>query len=290
MDDDRKPRLLVTDLDNTLYDWVTFFAKAFRAMQTALCDQLQVDPSLVSAEFKSVHQRYGSLEAPFAALELPTIARRFPNLTRSEIADSLRPAFDAFNASRREHLALYDGVRPTLEALTAAGVVVVGHTEAIAINAYYRVVVLDVARYFRRLYALEGPAVNHPDPNRPRKLADPDPEFLRVLPASERKPNPAVLFDICRREGFLPQDTCYVGDSIVRDVSMAKQAGVKAIWARFGTNYERDLWDTLVSVTHWTDDDVKREVELRDQYSTIAPDAIVDSFSELLPIFGIDPA
>jgi phosphoglycolate phosphatase-like HAD superfamily hydrolase len=282
------PKLLITDLDNTLYDWVTFFAKSFRAMLDSLAGQLNVEPSALAAEFKAVHQTHGTLESPFAALELPTVIRQFPGHSRNEIAQTLKPAFEVFNVSRRQYLSLYPGVPETLHALRAAGVVVVGHTEAIAINAYYRVVVLDIVQYFQRLYALEGRVSEHPEPNRPKKLNEPPPEFLRVLPVAERKPNPAVLLDICRREGFAPEEACYIGDSVVRDISMAKEAGVRAVWARFGTEYEPGLWDTLVSVTHWTDEDVKREIQLRAQYSKVAPDVIADSFSELLPIFGLN--
>jgi phosphoglycolate phosphatase len=279
------PRLLITDLDNTLYDWVTFFAKSFRAMLAALADRLGVDESVLTEEFKVVHQRYGTLEAPFAALELPSVVSRFPNRSRSEIARELAVAFDAFNATRREHLMLYPGVLETLRALRARGVVIVAHTEAIAINAYYRVAVLDVALFLRRLYAVEGHIEAHPEPDRPRSVSQPPHDFIRVLPAKERKPNAALLMDICRREGFEPCEACYVGDSIVRDVAMAKAAGVKAVWARFGTQYEKGLWETLVTVTHWTDDDVRREIELRNQYASVSPDVVIDSFSDLLPLF-----
>jgi phosphoglycolate phosphatase-like HAD superfamily hydrolase len=283
-----KPRLLITDLDNTLYDWVTFFARSFGAMMSTLSRHLDVDEETLAAEFKSVHQRHGTLEAPFAALELPSIIKRFPGASRSDVARELTLAFEAFNASRRQHLVLYEGVRDTLQSLTQHGVVIVAHTEAISINAYYRVVVLDILKYFRRLYVLEGQVGEHPDPTRQKRLESPPPDLIRVLPRKDRKPNPAALLDICRTEGFEPQDTCYVGDSIVRDVSMAKQAGVTAVWARYGTVYERSLWDTLVSVTHWTDEDVKRETQLRDKFSAISPDAVIDCFSDLLPLFGIE--
>jgi phosphoglycolate phosphatase-like HAD superfamily hydrolase len=280
-------RLLITDLDNTLYDWVTFFARSFRAMSSKLSEILDIEESALAREFKAVHQRHGTLEAPFAALELPIVLSRFPNHSRSEIARELAEAFAAFDTTRRETLKLYDSVRETLHALTDGGVIVVGHTEAVAINAYYRVAVLDVVQYFRRLYTLEGRVQEHPNPDRPRRLAEPPPGFLRILPVTERKPNPALLLDICRCEGVAPGEAYYVGDSIVRDVAMAKAAGVKAVWARFGTEYEKGLWETLVTVTHWTDEDVKREVELRAQFATVAPDVVIDSFSELLPLFGL---
>jgi len=68
---------------------------------------------------------------------------------------------------------------------------------------------------------------------------------------------------------------------------MAKAANVKAVWARFGTKYEKGLWDTLVAVTHWTDEDVRREIALRHQYRSVQPDHVADSFTDVLPLFGL---
>jgi FMN phosphatase YigB (HAD superfamily) len=36
-------KLLVTDLDNTLYDWVTFFAQSFDAMVAKLIEMTGID-------------------------------------------------------------------------------------------------------------------------------------------------------------------------------------------------------------------------------------------------------
>ena len=38
---------------------------------------------------------------------------------------------------------------------------------------------------------------------------------------------------------------------------MAKDAGLTAIWARYGGRYDPQLWDLLVAVSHWTAADVK---------------------------------
>jgi phosphoglycolate phosphatase len=62
---------------------------------------------------------------------------------------------------------------------------------------------------------------------------------------------------------------------------MAKSAGVTAVWARYGTEYERSLWDILVRVTHWTDEDVAREAELSNLYSDIQPDYTIEEFADL---------
>jgi FMN phosphatase YigB (HAD superfamily) len=90
--------------------------------------------------------------------------------------------------------------------------------------------------------------------------------------------------DICEREGAEPTSTYYLGDSLVRDVAMAKQAGVTAIWARYGTKYDPEYWTYLVKVTHWTDEDISREKDLKAKYGNVVPDYAIDSFAQLKSI------
>jgi FMN phosphatase YigB (HAD superfamily) len=157
--------------------------------------------------------------------------------------------------------------------LRKARVIIVGHTEAMALNAYFRLKHFGIAHCFRRLYALEGHLTN---------------DFVRLLPKAERKPNPRLVQDICEREGVNREQTWYVGDSLTRDIGMAKSAGVHAVWARYGTRYDRCLWESLVPITHWTDDDVAREAQLRKALEGVQPDYVIDSFEEMLPLMGID--
>src|ERR1700728_3691876 len=110
----------------------------------------------------------------------------------------------------------------TLERLTQGGIKIIGHTEALPVNAFYRLTLLEVLDRFSRIYTVEGPMLDHPFPERLRSF--PPAEMIRMLPRSERKPSPAVLLDICAREGFSPKECIYVGDSRTRDVAMARAA------------------------------------------------------------------
>lgn len=273
--------LIITDLDNTLYDWVTFFAKAFSAMVDELEGLVAVDRETLLSDFKRVHQRYGTSEQPFAVLELDCVRAKYPGLSRSDLKETLDPALHAFNSVRKRSLTLYEGVASTLRVLNDRGCLIVGHTEAIAVNAYYRLRLLGIDQYFHHLYTLEGRTEPHPANGRDQELAPP-PGYLTMLPPNERKPNPSLLLDICEREGVLPENALYVGDSLTRDIGMAKAAGVAAAWAKYGTHYDKTLWNVLVRVTHWTDADVARENELRHRFDKIVPDCTLERFSDLL--------
>lgn len=272
-------KLLITDLDNTLYDWVTFFTSSFQGMVEELTQILGVDEQQILDEFRTVHQRYGNSEQPFAVLELPSVLRKFPGLTRAELTEKLDPALHRFNSIRKRTLSLYPGSSETFQYLTERGVTIVGHTEAILANAYWRIKTLGVDRYFRRLYTLQGmEAIYISEKSR---WIDPPDGFVAILPREERKPNPRLLVDICRREGVEPANAYYLGDSLVRDIAMAQNAGVRSIWARYGTQYDQSYWSYLVKVTHWTNEDVAREKDLKARFSDVKPDYVIDSFSEL---------
>jgi FMN phosphatase YigB (HAD superfamily) len=219
---------------------VTFFSVAFQSMVGELVVLLQVSEETILNEFKTVHQRYGNSEQPFAVLELPSLQRRFPNLSRDEVLKEIDPALHRFNSMRKRTLTLYQGASETLAQLQHAGVKIVGHTEAIFANSYWRLRALGIEGYFSRLYTLEGRGPIHISHD--SRWIDPPEGFVTVVPREERKPNPRLLVDICQHEGIELSSTYYLGDSLVRDVAMAKRAGVTAIWARYGTKYDPECW------------------------------------------------
>lgn len=276
--------LVITDLDNTLYDWVTYFSQSFTAMLEELQRLSGVEREVLLDEFRAVHQRYHNSEQPYALLELPSVQRAFAPASREELAKLLDPCLHAFNRERKRTLKPYPGVVEGLESLVAAGHTLVAYTEAVPINSYYRLVKLDLKKYLRRLYATVGePSPEHPDPGRARKLEMED-GFVRPVPREERKPNPQLLLDICRQEGFPREQALYVGDSLTRDVVMAVEAGVFSVWARYGTDYDPALWATLVRVTHWTAEDVAREERSRPQALSTEPSATIRDFREVLEL------
>jgi FMN phosphatase YigB (HAD superfamily) len=273
------PRLIVTDLDNTLYDWVEYFVTAFYAMVDELALLIPIERDALLDEFREVHRHHHNSEHPFAVLELPSVKKHFDGSSPTEVLQALGAALVAFNRARRQTLVLYPGVRETLTDLRTSGVTIVGHTEALGVQAYARLEMLDVRQYFQHLYALDLPIGPHPRSG--PIIGDPSPDFIHLIPPAERKPNPALLLDICRQQGVDPSETWYVGDSLTRDMSMAKRAGTWAIWARYGTRYDKNKWGRLVRVTHWTDEDVQREAELKRQFADVKPDVSIDSFADI---------
>jgi FMN phosphatase YigB (HAD superfamily) len=272
-------RLLVTDLDNTLYDWVTFFAESFTAMIDSALPIIGTDRERLLDDLKKVHQRYHNSEQPFALLEAECVQKQFPGLSRQELALKFDPAFHSFNVARNEHLKLYPGVLATLEAIQRSGCRIVAHTEATIVNAQFRLVKLGLTPFIHKLYAAEHLGESHPHRNVPQT---PGVEQVRVLRIHERKPDPSVLLEICGDADAKPSETLYVGDSIARDIGMANAAGVHSAWARYGTLYNKDYWGKLVRITHWTEEDVRRAESAQLRYGQSQPEQTLDRFDQLL--------
>ena len=95
--------VLVTDMDNTLFDWLGMWQAAFGAMLEHLMADSGVPRATLEAEFFAIHQRHGTTEYAFAIQELPSLrARHAPAPARPS---SDRHPFRGAR-SRRRHLGL----------------------------------------------------------------------------------------------------------------------------------------------------------------------------------------
>ncbi len=276
-------KLLITDLDNTLYDWVTFYSQSFSAMAEELSKEIKVPLDILLSEYKVVHQMFGNSEKPFATLELPSVISYFGTNDKIFLQKKLTSVFSAFSSKRNQTLKLYPTVRSTLKTLRERGVKIVGHTESLEFNSLYRLYKLDVIDFFDHLYTLEDTHNLHPDPKNAKVIPVKD-DFIIRLSHSESKPNPKLLEHICFTESVDIKDAVYVGDSIIKDISMAKSIGMKAVWACYGRQFPPELWNVLVKITHWTDIDVEREEQLKNSFSKIEPDYTINSFAEILEL------
>lgn len=277
-------KLLICDLDNTLYDWVSYFVPSFYAMVDRVVDLLGCDRERLLDDFSEVHQRHHDSEHPFALLETRTVIDHFKGWGRSEIAQALDPAFHMFNSARQKHLRLHPGVKPTLEYIVQRGVRLVAHTDSQLFGVVDRLARLNLIDFFSRVYCRERPQQSHPNPEAGRNWLDSFPmQKVRELSKHQLKPDPTVIAEICNAEVVAPYEAAYVGDSIARDILMAKRAGVFSIWAKYGAMLDTDSYEKLVRITHWTKEDVEKERSLRKEAENIRPDFVAeDSFVEIL--------
>lgn len=262
----KRVSVVVLDLDNTLWDWVDVWHRSFSALLAELVRSSGVAREQLIPEIRAVHQKHGTSEYAFLVEELESLRAKGSPETRPE--EVHRSAIDAFEHARRAATRLYPTVFETLWALRERGCLVVGYTESMAFYTSRRLRELGLDGLLDYLYS---PA----DHDVPRGLT---PEQARRYPADEYrlrktvhrhtppgelKPNPAVLASILRDVGARPEDAVYVGDSLMKDIAMAQDAGVADVYAAYGDRRDSGAYELLRAVTHWPDADVQREKEVR---------------------------
>ena len=281
----KKIRLLVCDLDNTLYNWVSYFVPSFYSLAQKASEIIQCDIEQLLDDFRSVHQTHHDSEHPFALLETRTVLETYKGKSRNEIAEILDPAFHIFNKTRKKTSTSYAEVPSTLKYLMSNNIKIVAHTESKLHAVMDRLRRLELEQYFSSIYCRERADSKHPDSEAAKRFMTSFPlDKVIELKKHQVKPDPAVLLAICKHEETPPDKTAYIGDSMARDILMAKNAKVYAIWAKYGAAIDMEQYKKLVRISHWTSEDVQREIYLKEQAKEIKPDLTVDCFSDLKKI------
>ncbi|MFC1852516.1 HAD hydrolase-like protein [candidate division CSSED10-310 bacterium] len=280
----RAKKILILDLDNTLYDWITYYARSFRAMLTVLERLSGVKEEILIAEFKAIHQKHHSSEYAFSIQELPSLQKRHPQKTPAELITYYWEAVVQFRRTREKCLKLYPGVRDTIQKLHQAGVRITGHSDAMEYYAVRRLQRLGLANYFDCLYVAREhalPSYLHPQKIDHQKEQRYNPP-VRSLSVDQHKPNPSILRRILADFSMQPTEAVLVGDSLKRDVYMAQTVGVYAVWAHYGTYFSADDFSLLVAITHWTEQDIQRELHVSED---VKPSLTIEHFSEIERLF-----
>jgi phosphoglycolate phosphatase len=287
-------RLVVTDMDNTLYSWIDYIVPAVEAMVEVVCRATHLPRIRVVQSLKAVYTKHESNEYPFALQESSLFAE-LPDFGSFDML-LISPARAAFSNARRKYLRPYPHVMNTLETLKARGVPVAALTDAPRNPAEQRVKKLGIDRYLTALYTLPG--FEFPQTPEGRKLIAND--ILRrdergeykaackvvELPREYEKPNPAGLLQICRDLGVPPDQTLVVGDSVKKDVGVAKAVGALDCWAEYGTYVPQEYRERLDTIS--ADAITRRHAAglLQGDASAAQPTHALSNFGRLLPLLG----
>lgn len=286
-----KISVVITDLDNTLFDWVNIWFTSFTALVDRIVTDSGINREKLLDEIKVVHQRHGTSEYAFLIEELPSLRALHSDGDLVQLYDG---AIHDFRSARKASLMLFPGVAATLKKLKRQGVLVVGYTESMAFYTNYRMRQLGLDGLVDYLYS-------PPDHDLPANLT---PEQVRMYPAQyydlkatehrytpkgELKPNPKLLLDIIKDVGAKPEQCLYVGDSPMKDIAMAQRASVADAYAKYGKAQHTPAYELLRRVTHWTSEQVQREKDIEQAGSVTPTHTLEASFSELLAIFEFSP-
>jgi phosphoglycolate phosphatase len=278
----RRKSTLIVDLDNTLFDWVGLWFATFSAMMNKVSEQTGIALEFMEPEIRAIHQLRRTSEYAFLLSDITALeAYRAGRPATEAFVDAIR----AFRETRRAKLALYPKVAETLLAIKGAGTQIIAYTESLRYYSFYRLKRLGLDGVIDFLYS---PA-DHDVPSELDRFYRED--FYgfqytqhRFTPPGELKPNPTLLLAIvgeCRAD---TESVAYVGDSLHKDIAMAQSAGIDCAWAKYGEAQDSEAYSLLKRVTHWTDEDVKREAEIRAKPVT-AELILKSGFDEILDLF-----
>ena len=146
----KRVTVVITDLDNTLFDWVRIWHEPFKAMLDELVRTSAIDEATLIQDMKQVFTERGTSEYAFVIQEIRSLRDKHPgeNLTRK--FDS---AIHAFRSAQKRVLALYPAVEETLQTLKDHSVLIIGYTESQEFYTHYRLKTLGLDRIMDFIYS-----------------------------------------------------------------------------------------------------------------------------------------
>ncbi len=219
--------VVITDLDNTLYDWVDVWYKSFKAMLDQLVKESGVDQETLIKEFKGIHEKHGTSEYAFSIEELPSLKARYGE---ADLATRFEAAIQSYRSARKEAMRPYPGTLEALETVKDKGTLLVGYTESMAFYTNSRLKKLGLDRILDYVYS--PPDHGLPNGKTANEIRYYPAEYYslrrtiaRNTPKGELKPNPKILMDIVKEVGATLGETIYVGDSLMKDVLDGAKGG-----------------------------------------------------------------
>ena len=136
--------ILITDLDNTLYNWVDYFGPCFKAMVHVIAERTGVEKEKIIEDFRRVYHEHGSIEYSQAIQKLDLLKA----MSNDDIETLIHTVRIVFGSVGRKMLKPYAGVLDTLSWATSSGILVIGSTNAPISLAESRLEQLRLSRFF----------------------------------------------------------------------------------------------------------------------------------------------
>jgi len=212
------PPLIITDIDNTLFNWVDYFAPAFHAMIHVLHAATSVTEAQLTQECRAIYEHYGTLEYSFVLQHLPSLASWPPD----EVDALIQRVAIAFGRSRNKRMRPYPGVADTLRWAASQGMPVVAVSNAPVYFAITKLKRLGLIRYVHTILAWEGPSLASAELRARRYI---DPPRVRAglvvipVPSDQRKPSTAMYERVLQQFRCSPGRTWSIGDSFSGDIA-----------------------------------------------------------------------
>jgi phosphoglycolate phosphatase-like HAD superfamily hydrolase len=251
--------LVITDLDDTIWDWFGMWYKSFNPYLTRIARDYKISDAALRHEFRLLHTKYHTSECSYIYSEIPSLVGVSKDEFETSEGDK-KSILHEYYSNKKRHLKLYPKVFETLIYLKTRGVRIVGFTESQLFYTKYRIKHLGLDGLFDIIYTNEG----HQLPESVSKVFrddhwEPIETKFKTLLKGSKKPNSNILKEIINEQNGSVANCIYIGDKLDRDVYMAYKAGVTAVHANYAAVISPNEYQLLQEVSHWTNDEIDRE-------------------------------
>lgn len=246
--------VLITDLDDTLWNWIEIWHTSFELTLSEIIRNTNLTETKAKELIKEIHISIGTSEYPDLIYD---IERKITgNLNVTDIEKKYSHLFELQKIASEKTMKPFPNVVSSLLKVKETGTKIIGYTESMASSAIDKVKLFNLDGVFDAIYARED-IKDLIRSNPTLKIS----KLIR-LPHHAMKPDKSMLLKIIKDAKARPNHCVYLGDNLVKDIQMAKDAGVLDIFAKYGHSQKNsNEYKLLKEVTHWTPKDVKIESE-----------------------------
>lgn len=295
---DSQIKLLVTDIDNTVFDWVEYYVTALSKTLIFVAEKIGSDYDTLAAECKVIFSRH-TIEYPFVVQELPSVIKYYNNDIDKILWDCVNPARQYFKDIAAPLLTPFPGVHDTMVRLKSEfpDVQLIALTDAPRYVAMWKLNKLGLLKDFDAVYGLADPILpTDPELNKVKVSADILLKHLqhynfgfagkvRILPDEYEKPGTrgfrTIFMDYNLENDKDHGKILWVGDNLLKDVLLGRRMGVKTAWAKYGAEIS-DANKKLIESFGPPQSIRQSEINIDDAEQEIKPDIILQSFGEIL--------
>jgi len=279
--------LVITDLDDTVWDWFYMWSNSFIPYYDSIKNLTGLSDEELKSDFKQLHKKYHTSEVSFAYKELKSLTAGHHKAIEDE--SNGNSIIKQYNHNRKNNLKLYDGVLNTLHQLKEYGVKIIGFTESNVFFTNYRIKTLNMDGILVSIYSPKDTGLPE-SVNRYYKKGYWTTKDTQIKPLARdvKKPNPKILRKIISDIGGNIESTVYIGDKLDRDIYMANKANVMSVYAKYGHIITGEEYELLRDVTHWTDEEVEREKKFTQGIKEIEikPNYTITNYNQILKLFN----
>lgn len=283
----KRVNLVVTDLDDTIWNWLDMWHNSFEPYLKRISRQFNIDVSVLKSDFKKIHKKYGSSEMSFIYHDLSCLSQEQKDVF--DVSNSNEKSIlHEYYSLKKGNLLIFEGVKESLKLLKEKGVLIIGFTESNAFFTKYRIKHLELDGLIDYIYApIDMGVPKSVYKHYSEEYWEPEITEIRYLSKEIRKPAPDILEIILRDFKAKKENTIYIGDKLDKDIFMANEADIDSVYAKYGHLIDSEKYQLLKEVTHWTNEDVEREIIFKEKNkeTPIAKYTLNKSFLELFDLF-----